>query len=297
MNADFSPDRAFDRDLQFLLDAGASRMGHARSRFTLAFGAAFAWHAGLFGLIAFSLMRPSVPAQLPAFASERRAHESIVWLSNAGRGGGGGGGPTPQPSRRAEAPGLDRVTVPVVRPLAFDAMPPPVDAPLPAQQLAIEAVPLARGVESLVGVIEPAPDADSASRGPGDGSGAGKSVGPGVGDGRGGGLDDGRDRGTGGDGPYQIGNGVASPRVIWIEKPRYTVDAMQRRLQGSVFVECVVELNGRCNQAHVIRSLDPTFGLDQAAVRAAELWRFQPGTRFGQPVPVLVRIELEFTIR
>jgi hypothetical protein len=26
-------------------------------------------------------------------------------------------------------------------------------------------------------------------------------------------------------------------------------------------------------------------------------WRFVPGTRFGQPVPVLVEIELTFTLR
>ena len=36
---------------------------------------------------------------------------------------------------------------------------------------------------------------------------------------------------------------------------------------------------------------------DDEAIRAAALWRFKPGTRFGQPVPVIVRIELEFTLR
>jgi len=37
--------------------------------------------------------------------------------------------------------------------------------------------------------------------------------------------------------------------------------------------------------------------LDEEAKRAAALWRFKPGTRRGDAVPVVVRLELEFTIR
>jgi TonB family protein len=47
----------------------------------------------------------------------------------------------------------------------------------------------------------------------------------------------------------------------------------------------------------VVRSLDSTFGLDQEAVKAARQWRFAPGRRQGQAVPVLVTIELTFTLR
>jgi TonB family protein len=46
-----------------------------------------------------------------------------------------------------------------------------------------------------------------------------------------------------------------------------------------------------------VRSLDSTFGLDQEAIKAAKQWRFRPGTRFGEPVAVLVTIELTFTLR
>jgi hypothetical protein len=45
-----------------------------------------------------------------------------------------------------------------------------------------------------------------------------------------------------------------------------------------------------------VRSLDPTFGLDSEAVNATRQWRFKPGTRLGQPVPVLVTIELSFAL-
>ena len=39
------------------------------------------------------------------------------------------------------------------------------------------------------------------------------------------------------------------------------------------------------------------FGLDQEALKTVRLWRFAPGTMAGQPVPVLVEIELAFTLR
>src|SRR4029450_8591170 len=91
-------------------------------------------------------------------------------------------------------------------------------------------------------------------------------------------LGPGRDQGTGGD-IYRIGNGVTSPVEIRRATPRYTTAAMQARVQGAVVVECVVSRGGVCTDAHVVRSLDSTYGLDQEAVTAAGQWRFRPGTR------------------
>jgi periplasmic protein TonB len=62
-------------------------------------------------------------------------------------------------------------------------------------------------------------------------------------------------------------------------------------------VEAVVMPDGSVGQVQVVRSLDGTFGLDQEALKAVRRWRFRPGTRFGQPVSVLVEIELTFTLR
>ena len=81
------------------------------------------------------------------------------------------------------------------------------------------------------------------------------------------------------------------------EKPQYTSDAMRAKIQGSVLLECIVRPNGEVTDVQVIRSLDPTFGLDQEAMKAARKWRFAPGTRLGEPVPVLISIELTFTLR
>ena len=97
-------------------------------------------------------------------------------------------------------------------------------------------------------------------------------------------------------GVYHPGNGVTPPVPTYVPKPQYTADAMRARIQGTVWVECVVQTNGQCSDTHVIRSLDPTFGLDQEAIKAAKLFRFRPGMRLGEPVAVLVTIELSFTL-
>ena len=72
---------------------------------------------------------------------------------------------------------------------------------------------------------------------------------------------------------------------------------MRAKVQGTVLLEAVVLPDGTVGQVDVIRSLDSTFGLDQEAVKAAKKWRFRPGSRFGEPVAVLVTIELTFTLR
>jgi len=136
----------------------------------------------------------------------------------------------------------------------------------------------------------------STSLGTGSGGGGGTGAGTGVGQGQGAGLGAGTDRGVGG-GAYRPGNGVVSPRVLKEVRPSYTAEAMRARVQGVVLVECVVLPDGTVGRVEVVKSLDSAFGLDQEAVKAAKQWRFVPGTRFGEPVPVLVTIELAFSVR
>jgi protein TonB len=96
---------------------------------------------------------------------------------------------------------------------------------------------------------------------------------------------------------YRLGSGITPPQDISKPKPNYTAEAMRARIQGSVLVECVVEPSGVCTNIQIVRSLDPRFGLDQEAVKSVRQWRFKPGTRLGQPVAVLVTIEVEFALR
>jgi protein TonB len=155
---------------------------------------------------------------------------------------------------------------------------------------------LAAALESMPGVIEAPPGPPSLSQGSGRGGGAGTGTGTGIGSGTGSGLGPGYGGGTGG-GAYRPGNDVSMPQPIYQPKPAYTSDAMRQRIEGEVWLECVVNSNGTVGQCSVTKSLDGRWGLDDEAVKAARLWRFRPGTRRGEPVPVLVGIAMEFSIR
>ena len=152
------------------------------------------------------------------------------------------------------------------------------------------------GIQELPGIVTtlPSPPADSLGSGTGDRAGTGNGFGNGPGAGQGQGP--GRDRGIGGE-AYQIGNGVVAPRLIKEMKPAYTADAMRARIQGVVSMEAVVLPDGSVGLVRIIGSLDRTFGLDNEAVAAVKRWRFAPGTLSGRAVPVLVNIELAFTLR
>jgi len=84
------------------------------------------------------------------------------------------------------------------------------------------------------------------------------------------------------------------PKIVRQVKPSYTPEGVRARISGIVLVECVVGVDGAPRDCRVSRSLDQQFGLDQEALKAAAQWRFEPGTRDGMPVPVVVSIELGF---
>ena len=223
----------------------------------------------------------------------------IIWLSEPGPGGGGGGGGNKmkEPPRAAELPGKEKITVPVEKPPKLEVKKEVKDEPPQIAQLNIPAKSLAAAQDSLPGLIEAPPGPPTLSQGTGVGGGAGTGQGSGIGPGRGSGLGEGYGGGTGG-GAYRPGNGVTLPRVLHEEKPQLTSDAMRAKVQGTVLIECVVRPDGgSVGDVQLVRSLDPTFGLDQQAIAAAKKWRFAPGTRLGEPVPVLVTIELTFTLR
>jgi protein TonB len=275
-------------DVPFLFEQQQKRMGPAVL-------ASLGSHATVF-LMAFLIVRSGGHKVVSAPVLPESNPNQIVWLSQPGPGGGGGGGGNKmkEPPRKAELPGKDKLTVPVAKPVNVETV--AKNEPNPIEQLNIPAKSLAAAAELLSGALEAPPGPPTSSLGSGSGGGAGTGTGSGIGPGTGSGLGPGSGGGTGG-GAYHPGNGVTLPRIQHEEKPMYTSDAMRAKVQGTVLLECVVRPDGTVGDVQVVRSLDPTFGLDQQAVNAARRWRFFPGTRLGEPVPVLITIELTFTLR
>ena len=223
---------------------------------------------------------------------------SIVWIPEPGVGGGGGGGGnlSPEPPREVELPGEDDVSVPVVESPELEDPDPPEPEEVLEPELDIPAVAMASSEEAIAGILDALPSFDVVSQGFGTGGGAGTGDGVGIGPGEGSGLGPGEGGGTGG-GAYRPGSGIELPRVLREVKPQYTADAMRAKVQGTVWLEAIVMPNGSVGEVKVVKSLDPIFGLDEEAIKAAKQWHFAPGTRLGQPVPVIITIELTFTLR
>jgi protein TonB len=150
----------------------------------------------------------------------------------------------------------------------------------------LAAQPVGHSAQMLPGAVSS--DSPGAALGPGTGSG-GDGDGAAAGDGSG-------SRGFG-DGLKLGGPGVTTPVVVLRVTPQYTTDAMRAKVQGVVWLECIVLSDGTVGDVRITRSLDSRFGLDDAAIVAARQWRFKPGLLNGQPVPVAVTIELTFTLR
>jgi TonB family protein len=95
-------------------------------------------------------------------------------------------------------------------------------------------------------------------------------------------------------GVYRIGGGVSSPVPTFRAAPEYSEQARKAKWQGDVLLQVVVDETGVPQDILVIRSLG--LGLDQKAIEAVEKWRFKPGLKDGQPVPVVATIQVNFRL-
>ena len=96
--------------------------------------------------------------------------------------------------------------------------------------------------------------------------------------------------------PVRVGatQGIKAPTVTKSVKAEHPVVAMQARVQGTVIVEALVDEQGRVADARVVKSIPL---LDRAALDAAKQWEFTPTVINGEPVPVLVTLEMNFALK
>jgi TonB family protein len=102
-----------------------------------------------------------------------------------------------------------------------------------------------------------------------------------------------------GSGDMNIGGGRSiepmtsslKPTILYSEKPKYTEEARQNKIQGTVVLQVVFNVNGTISDVNVTRGLPD--GLTEKAIEAARKIRFNPAVKAGTPVSV--RGSLEFT--
>lgn len=99
----------------------------------------------------------------------------------------------------------------------------------------------------------------------------------------------------GGERVGRVGGSVQAPKAYSTPDPAYTESARARKISGQSMLGMVVDSQGRPSSVMIFKSLEP--GLDENAVKAVRTWKFHPATKDGQPMPVLINIEMNFQVR
>lgn len=95
---------------------------------------------------------------------------------------------------------------------------------------------------------------------------------------------------------YQVGDPSVSKVVVVHQRdPGYTKQARDKKIQGIVGIDLIVEKNGKAENVKVVKSVDP--GLDANAVNAVKSWKFEPCRKDGHPVRCAVHIEVSYSLQ
>ncbi len=90
------------------------------------------------------------------------------------------------------------------------------------------------------------------------------------------------------------GNGVVAPHLLSSLDPSSNDYAQKNNIAGMTLLSTVVGASGQPGSVAIVRPIG--FGLDEQAVAAVEKAHFRPGLRDGQPVPVIVNVQVTFRI-
>lgn len=86
----------------------------------------------------------------------------------------------------------------------------------------------------------------------------------------------------------------AAPKYRKIVKPVYTKEMIDNKIQGTVKVKILVDIDGRVKKATCIDDIG--FGSADAAVKASLAMEFEPGIRDNDPVAVWIIIPINFML-
>ena len=184
--------------------------------------------------------------------------------------GSGGGHRDESPARRGVPPPRGRFLLPITRPLN--------DNP-----------------RLVVAMLEAPPELHMA--GPiGDPlsnntiGGLGQNCCKGIGDGPGNKVGDGDKDGP----PGRYVRVTQPPRLIYKVEPEFSEEARKAKFQGTVTLSIEVDAAGKVRNPHIVQSLG--LGLDEKAIEAVLLWKFQPAYANGKAVATPAVVEVNFRL-
>jgi protein TonB len=94
--------------------------------------------------------------------------------------------------------------------------------------------------------------------------------------------------------PVAEDSGLSPFTILSKPKPSYTDEGRKRHIEGEVQLDVVFMANGQIKVLGVTRGLG--FGLDEAAIQAAQRIQFVPAKRGGQPVDYQAKLRIVFQL-
>jgi periplasmic protein TonB len=94
--------------------------------------------------------------------------------------------------------------------------------------------------------------------------------------------------------PIRLHAGIRAPRKLVDVRPIYPEIARAAHAEGVVIIEATIDVRGNVTAARVLRSHAL---LEQAALEAVRQWTFTPTLLNGVPVPIIMTVTVNFTLR
>ncbi|MDI6839762.1 MAG: TonB family protein [bacterium] len=93
---------------------------------------------------------------------------------------------------------------------------------------------------------------------------------------------------------YEFWAVEVKPKLEYYIEPEYPELARKAEIEGTVFLEVIVDTTGRVVDIKVTKSLHEL--CDQSAINAARKWIFSPAKQRDRPVPVRVQVPVRFVL-
>jgi TonB family protein len=91
-----------------------------------------------------------------------------------------------------------------------------------------------------------------------------------------------------------VGPTTTAPRLMKAVDPEYHWRAREAGIEGTVWIECLIDEDGRVFGPGVIASTHRW--LESAVLEAVREWRFEPAQHLGKPTYAVVQIPFEFKL-
>jgi protein TonB len=86
---------------------------------------------------------------------------------------------------------------------------------------------------------------------------------------------------------------MTPPQVLAGPNPEYTPQALEREVEGTMVVKCVVSTQGVVRNCRVLKSLP---FMDRAVITALEQRRYSPALLHGQPIEVDYTFKIKLSL-